>query len=301
MSLRTPSTDLNRQNLLNLQNLQAQMAQNTLRLSSGNQITSPGDDPTGTATILDLQNSIQANTQFLQQATAANSFLQSTSDALASIVDEANSLQVLAVQGLGANSAAGMAAMAPQVDAIRTNILAAANTQAQGKYVFAGTQTSTVPFSDAAGTVSYSGDSGSINLGVTATSTVTTNVPGNAVFFGAGGQGSNTDLFKAITDLRDGLSSNDSVKVQTAATNLSNIMNNLYQQQGTVGGRQAGLTDLQSTISGINLRLQSAQSGIQSADVAQTYSDLTNEQVTQQAILSTIAKSNTNNLFNYLT
>ena len=68
-----------------------------------------------------------------------------------------------------------------------------------------------------------------------------------------------------------------------------------------VGGRQAGLADLQSSISAINLSLQSAQSGLQTTNIAQTYTNLTSEQTAQQAILSTMAKTNTNNLFNYLT
>jgi len=146
MSLRTPTTDLNRQSLLNLQNLQAQMAQNTLRLSSGNQITSPGDDPTGTATILDFQNSIQANTKFLQQTTSANNLLQSAADAFTGVIDGANNLQVLTQQALTSTTVgpATMSSIAPQVDAIRTNLLSLANTQSQGIYVFAGAKATVV-------------------------------------------------------------------------------------------------------------------------------------------------------------
>jgi flagellar hook-associated protein 3 FlgL len=305
MSMRTPSTDQNRQALLNLQNIQAQLALDTTRISSNNQITSPGDDPTGTALILDFGNSIQANTQFLQQATSANNLLQSSSDALTSIIDEANNLQVLAQQGLNSSgTAGGMPAVASQVEASRTNLLALANTQSQGKYIFAGTQTTTVPFTDTgapAGAISYSGNSGVINLGVTATTTVATNVPGSTVFYGAAGQGSSTDLFQAVNDLYNGLSTSNTALVKTASTNLSNIMNNLYQQQATVGGRQAGLTDLQTTITGINSSLQGAQSALQSTDYAQTITDYTAEQTAQTATMSMIAKTGTANLFNYLT
>jgi flagellin-like hook-associated protein FlgL len=60
------------------------------------------------------------------------------------------------------------------------------------------------------------------------------------------------------------------------------------------------LNSLQTTISNINVSLQGLQSNIQSTNIPQTYTDLTNEQTVQSAILSTMAKSNTNNLFNYL-
>jgi flagellar hook-associated protein 3 FlgL len=305
MSLRTPSTDYYRQSLLNLQNVQEQIAQNTQRLTSNNQITSPGDDPTGTATILDFQNSIQANTQFLAQATSANGLLQSAADAFTSIISDANNLQVLAQDALGASSTApgGMATMAPQVDAIRTSLLAAANTQFQGKYIFAGTATTTQPFTDAgppSGAISYQGNLGIINLGVSATAMVATNIPGSTVFSGsANGVSSPTGLFQIVNNLYTALSSNDTAGVKTAATDLSNIMNNLYQQQATIGGRQAGLNSLQTTISNINVSLQGLQSTIQSTNIPQTITDLTSEQTAQSAILSTMAKSNTN-LFNYL-
>ena len=305
MSLRTPSTDYYRQALLNLQNVQEQMAQNTQRLTSGNQITSPGDNPTGTATILDFQNSIQANTQFLAQATAANGLLQSAVDAIGAAIDEANNLQVLAQSALGAvnTTPGGMANAAPQVEAIRANLLTLANTQFQGKYIFAGTATTTQPFTDAgppAGAVSYQGNPGIISLGVSATAMVATNIPGSTVFSGvANGVNSATGLFQIVNNMHTALSNNDANGVKAVAADLSNIMGNLYQQQAAIGGRQAGLNDLQTTISGINLSLQGMQSTIQATNYPETYTNLTNEQTQQSAILSTMAKTNTN-LFNYL-
>ncbi|MDR3684959.1 MAG: hypothetical protein P4L11_14620 [Geothrix sp.] len=311
MSLRTPTTDQYSQSLLNLQNVQAQIAQNTLRLSSGNQITSPGDNPTGAASILDFQNSIQANTQFLQQATSANNLLQSAADAFSGVIDGVNNLQVLAQQALSntTSASAGPASLAPQVDAIRSNLLSLANTQYQGVYVFAGAQTTTQPFTNSG--LTYNGNvpplpSDYINLNVSATSQVTTNIPGSTAF----GTGTSGDLFKAVNDLYNGLTGNGpsgnstagiTTDITAATKELTAALNNLYQQQAVVGGRQAGLNDLQTTLSGINLSLQSAQNGIQSTDIAKTYTDLTSEQTAQSAILSTMAKTNTNNLFNYLT
>jgi len=302
MSMRTPTTNQYNLSLLNLQNVQAQIAQNTQRLTSGNQITSPGDDPAGSASILDFQNSIQANTQFLQQASTANNLLQSAADAFTGAIDGANNLQVLAQQALSTPStgATSMSSLAAQVGAIQNNLLSLANTQYQGVYVFAGAQTTTQPFTNSGLTYNNgtaSGPSDYLNLYVSPTSKVTTNIPGDQAF----GTGTGSDLFKAVNDLYNGLTANSQAAVQTASTELTSALNNLYQQQAVVGGRQAGLADLQSSISAINLSLQSAQSGLQTTNIAQTYTNLTSEQTAQQAILSTMAKTNTNNLFNYLT
>jgi len=304
MSLRTPSTTQNRQTLLDLERTKERLALNNSRIASGKRITRPGDDPTASALILDFGNSIQANAQFLKQADSAMSFLKSSEDAVATAINDSTRLQELAQQGLtSTNAGSGRAAMAQEVDSIRTNLLRLANTQSQGKYLFAGAQTQTLPFVDSAppaGPVQYQGDAGSISLDVTATTSVTTNIPGSTVFFGAGGQGSSTDLFKAVTDLRDGLSTNNAVQIQTAATNLKSILANLDQVQTDLGGRQAGLLDLKDTLSGTNVTLQDLQNTQQDTNFPQAISEYSSDQTVQSATLSTLAKNNKTNLFDYI-
>ena len=257
MSLRTPTTDQNRQTLLNLQNVQEQLAQDTQRISTGNQITSPGDDPTGTALILDFGTSIQANTQFLQQATSANSLLQSASDALSSVISEANSLQVLASEALSSSSTAtSLAAIAPQVEAARSNLLSLANTQSQGKYVFAGTDTTTVPFTDAgapAGAITYSGNSGVINLGVSATTTVATTITtaGTYRWSAAGYKYMRVQVTTTGTVLTvQGLSA----RLGTPSSPLVSIANaNLPQNLTQIGGAAVSSTTAQLGINVVNV------------------------------------------------
>ncbi|MDP1830895.1 MAG: flagellar hook-associated protein FlgL [Geothrix sp.] len=304
MSFRTPSTTQQRQTLLDLERTKERLALNQARIGSGKRITRPGDDPTAAALILAFENSIKANAQFLKQADSALSFLKSSEDAVSTAINDTIRLQELAQQGLtSTNGANGRAAMAQEVDALRTNLLALANTREQGKYLFAGTQTQTVPFVDAAppaGPITYAGDAGIIGLDVTASSSVSTNVPGSTVFFGGGGQGSATDLFQAVTDLRDGLATNNTALIQTAATSLKAIMDNLNQVQAGLGGRQAGLLDLKDTLSGFNVTLQGLQNTQQDTDYAQAVTEFNSDQTAQSAALSTLAKSTRTNLFDYL-
>lgn len=302
MSIRMPMSIQTRQMLLGLQRSQDRVAQNSLRVSSGNRITSPGDDPAGAAAVLDLSTSIRANDQFQKQADSAAYFLKSAEGVVSSSIDFIGRLQELAQQGLDSTvTAAGRTAIAPEVDGIRTNLLALANTQVQGKYLFSGTQTQTQPFSGpSAGPITYAGDTGSINLDVSVGTTVTTNIPGSSLFFGTGGQGSATDLFKTVTDLRDGLTTNNTALIQSAATNLQGILSDFTQAQTDLGGRQAGLTSLQSVLSGFNLNLQSQQNNIQDTNYPQALTQITNDTTVQSATMSTMAKTSQQSLFNYL-
>jgi flagellar hook-associated protein 3 FlgL len=302
MSIRMPNSIQTRQMLLGLQRTQDRLAQNSLRVSSGERITNPGDDPAGAAAILDFGTSIQANDQFQKQADSALSFLKSSEDAVGSVTNSITRLQQLAQQGLsGTSGASGRAAIAAEVDSIRTNLLALSNTKVQGKYLFSGMQTQTQPFSGpSAGPITYQGDGGVINLNVSVGTSVATNIPGSTIFFGTGGQGSATDLFQAVTDLRDALTTNNSAQIQTAYTNLQSIQSSVTQVQTDLGGRQAGLTDLQSMLSGFNLTLQGLQSNVQDTNYPDTLTQVSSDTTVQSATLSTLAKTNQQSLFNYL-
>lgn len=303
MSLRTLSSTQQRQALLALERTKERLAANQTRITTGSRLTRPGDDPTASALILDFGQSISANNQYIKQADSALSFLKSSEDVVSSTIQQTLRLQELAKRGLAAaGTATGSSAGAAEVDAIRTNLLSLANTQSQGKYLFGGTITQgTQPFSGpSAGPIVYNGNYGAISLDVTSTTAVDTNIPGGTLFFGAGGQGSNTDLFQAVTDLRDGLAANNATAIQTAYDHLKLAMDNLNSQQALLGGRQAGLLDLKDMTSGFNVTLQDLQNAQQDTDYAKSMTEYSTDQIIQSATLSSLAKSNQQNLFDYL-
>jgi len=285
--------------LLDLQRTQERLANNQTRIATGNRLTSPGDDPAAAAAILDFGNSIQANTQYIKQADAALGFLSSSEDAVTGTIDQVQRLMELAVQA----SPAGV----PELDSIRSVLLTLANTQSQGKYLFSGTNTQTQPFSNTI-PVTYngtpgSGNQGDINLDVTATASVTTNVRGDVVFLGGKDAlpGNPKDVFQSITDLETAVTTNDTALLQTVKSNLNSILANLSQVQSDLGGRQAGLLSLKDTLSGFNVTLQGLQSNQQDTNYPQTITDFTSDQTTQSASLSALSKINKTNLFDYLT
>lgn len=300
MTLRTPSTNQTQQALLGLQRTKERLAMNQTRLTTGNRLTGPGDDPAAAASILSFGDSIESNTQFIKQADAALGYLTLSEDVVASAIDR--------LQRLGELAVVGTAASAPEVDSIRTNLLELANTKSEGKFLFAGTLTQgtaahPLPFEDAAppaGPINYWGNSGSITINVTNTTTVAMNIPGDSVFFGPGGQGSNTDILKTVTDLRDGLATNNAALVATATANLTTCLDNLNRAQADLGGKQSQLFALKETLSGFNVSLQGLQNLQQDTDYVQSATEYANDQVIQSASLSVLAKMNKTNLFDYL-
>jgi flagellar hook-associated protein 3 FlgL len=302
MAIRTPDTTINQNLILELQRNRERIATLQEQIATGKRIVHLGDDPTGSALILDFQTSIDQNAAYLKQADSASSFLSAAETGAQSLSDSITRLLEIGQQGLSSTTGAnGRAALSTEVDGIRTNIISTGNTQEQGKYIFAGTATLTQPFSGpAAGPIVYGGDSGLINLGVSSTFSVTTNVPGNTLFLGPGGQGSAGDVFQAVTDLRDGLATNNSALIQTAYNNLQAIQARVTQTTTDLGGRQSALTGIQDTLQNVNLDLQSVLNTNQQLDYPSAITDFSTAQTTQQATLSTLAKANQKNLFDYL-
>jgi flagellar hook-associated protein 3 FlgL len=301
MSLRTVSSIQQRQSLLDLQQTKERLAMNETRITSGKRLTGPGDDPTAAALILDFGNSIQANTQYVKQADSALSFLTSSEDVVAAAIDANMRLQELAQQGLNSASAGAASAFVAELDGIRANLLSLANTKEQGKYLFAGTLTQTPPFVDAAppAAPTYAGNSGTISLDVSASTSVVTNTPGDQVFLGAGGP-AGSNFFQAITDLRTALANNNAAQIQTAAGELSTSLDFLNKVRTDLGGRQASLLSLKDMLSNFNLGLQDLQNNQQDTDYAKAAVEYASDQTVQAASLSAMAKSSKANLFDYL-
>jgi len=302
MTLRTPSTTQSRQALLDLARTNERLAQNQNRATSGNRLTSPGDDPTAAATILSFGNSIQANNQFVKQVDSAISFQSSSETIVSSAIEATTRLKELAVNGASASI--------PELDGIRSNLLALANTQTQGKYLFAGTNTQTQPFTLSNGpspTATYSGTTGAgtqgnIDLFVTSTTAVTTNVRGDVVFLGGKDAvpGNSKDIFQAINDLEAAYSTTPPGSTATVQAHLDSILANLNQVQADLGGRQAALLSLKDTLSGFNVTLQDLQNTQQNTDYVKVATELSQDQTLQSVTLSVLAKSNKTNLFDYL-
>ncbi len=294
MSFRTSSATQQRQSLQDLQATQERMALNNARITSGKRIGSPGEDPTGAAAILDFGNSIDANTQYLKQIDAASAYLTSAENAVNGAVESVMRLGELAVSGSSAS--------VPEVNAILKNLLALANTQSQGKYIFSGTNTNAPPFSGAA-PYTYEGDGNDIKLGVATGTLVSTNLTGDRVFLGGKGLApgaSPSDLFTAVQNLASGLQSGTGTLIQTATTGLDAALANLNQMLAELGGRQAGLQSLQTSLGAFTVSLQSLQSAQQDTDYPTAMTEYTADETIQSVTLSVMAKANKVNLFDYL-
>lgn len=302
MTLRTPNPFNTYQSMLDLQRVKERYAQLQEQLTTGKRIARLGDDPTGAALVIDFKSSVHRNEQFVRMIGTARNRLQASETALGSVDSSLVRLLELAEQGVnGTTGAAGRAMLSNEVDGIRSNLIAISNTAVEGKFLFAGTRTQTQPFSGPpAGPVLYAGDANSIQVDVSIGVPITVNLTGSQVFYGTGGQGSSTDVFQAVTDLRDGLVNNNVAQIQTAYANLKGIQDHFSEMATLIGGRQASLDQLESNLEEFTLSLKAIQGSYEDLDYPAAITEFVKLENVQQASLSTLGRMSRQSLFDYL-
>jgi flagellar hook-associated protein 3 FlgL len=195
----------------NINTLQDQMNTVEEEVETGQQLFTPGQNPTATAIVLPLQEELAAQTQYQTNLTTDASMMQNTDSALQSVSTALSQANSLLLSGIGSTSSATQnKALAGQVGTIIQGLVNTANSTFQGQYLFGGSDTQTPPFQVlASGAVRYNGDGASINSNVDAGLVLPNNVDG-VTAFGAISTPVGSDVDPALTtqtqlsDLNDG-------------------------------------------------------------------------------------------------
>jgi flagellar hook-associated protein 3 FlgL len=270
----------------------------TNELSSGLRVTSLEDDPVAAAQSVLITSSIARNDAYIQAASGESSMLQVSDSTLGEVVTQLTSALTLAVQGTnGTLNSANTAAIVQQLNGIRDQVLSLANASYQGKYLFAGSQGTTKPFSlDTStfpATVSYAGDTISQHVETPNGQQIQVNLPGTTVF-GAIGSG----VFDALNQLIANFSNGSASSADSAA--LTDALSKLSEQRSVLDN---SLNRLQSTSSYAQTeesQLKAQQSALVSADTVSVATNLKSAEVQNQALLSVMSALQKLNLFDYI-
>jgi flagellar hook-associated protein 3 FlgL len=286
-----------------LSNLSSSINQGTLteqtltqELSSGLDVSSLSDNPVAMGQDTLLSSSLANIDTFVQTAASEQGTLQVADTTLGSVVTALTSAISLATTGAnGTQNASENTAMGQQVSGLLNQVIALANTSYQGQHLFSGSQGSVAPFAlnstTNPATVTYNGDSQTQTIATPNGQQVPVNVPGSAIF---------TSAFSALTQLVSDLNANNGTGIAADSTALSAALTTVGQQRSVL---DSSLTQLNSSSTysqtqAANITAQ--QSTLLSANPAQVATALSNSEVQQKALYSTIAALETTNLFDYL-
>jgi flagellar hook-associated protein 3 FlgL len=173
------------QSLSTMLNQQSALANTQNQVSTQKRINVASDDPTGAAQALSLNHILASNTQYTSNIDAANTRLTTEGGALDSVTSLLDRARTLALNGInGSLSPSDRQNMATELTQIRDQLVQLANTtDTNGAALFAGTSTTTAPFTqNADGTVTYNGNDGQLNTAVGSSLQVPIGDAGSSVF-----------------------------------------------------------------------------------------------------------------------
>lgn len=269
------------------------LAQLQAKMSSGKQILQPSDNPTGTVSAMNLRSEMARNDQYATNAQDALAWLSTADSAYSQVVSVLQQARTLVVQGLntGANDATANSAIAQQVDALRSSLVALANTAYNGRPIFGGTTASGAAY-DSSG--NYVGDTGSVVRMVGPNSTVSVSAQGPAVF----GSGA-ADVFAMLSSISSALRTSPS-SLSGSIARIDSAISRVSSAQATEGATYQSVERAQTAQTSAATSLTTALSSIEDIDPAQLAIQLTTANTAYQAALQTTASVRQLSLLDFL-
>lgn len=280
--------------LANIESTYSQLSTTETQISSGIDLTKPSDNPYGAYQALSYTSELAANTQYQANVTSSTAWMSATDTALSSMNNALQTAQSLVIQAAnGTQSQANLSAIAAQLNQLADSIKTDGNTQVGDSYIFAGTKTSTQPFT-VGGADTYNGNSSGISVEIGQGVSLQQNVTGDTVVSPI-----LAAIRQAVTDMSSGgtpanLGTSDLTAIQSAASTLGAI-------QATVGSGENRLSAATTRLQQLATATTQQLSGVQDTDVAQAMINFSQEQAVYTAALKAGASLIQPSLMDYLT
>ena len=175
------------------------------QLATGFRVSRPSDDPIDARRAVNIKLEIAQLNQFLNNITDARPQVDDTESTVDNTSSVLQRVRELTVQGSnGTNSQEQLDAIATEINQLLEETLVLSNSQSIGRYLFAGTRTKTIPFSETRvggeiTAVAYQGNTVDINVAISESAQIKVNIDGQAAFQ------SGIDIFTTLIGIRDDL------------------------------------------------------------------------------------------------
>jgi flagellar hook-associated protein 3 FlgL len=262
-----------------LGNITEDLAKANEVVSTTKRINHLSDDPVGLNQVLNIKSFLSNIGQLERNITIGKSWLIAGESALTSTQNMLTDMRALCVQM--ASSTVGedeRRSAAEKVQNTLDELVSLANTQVNGRYIFAGSDTDNTPF-DASG--NYSGDNNPFSLKIGKDATIEVGSDGENVFKSAG-----NDLFQTLTDLAAALQGNDIGGIQNALTNLENNSDHIGSKIADLGSKMLRMEMKENILSEIEISNTERMSKLEDADIAEAILVLKAKETAYQAALA---------------
>jgi flagellar hook-associated protein 3 FlgL len=276
------------------------IAQLQEQIASGQALNQPSDNPAAVTQVLALSSQVGQLTSWQTNSDTATSWLATANSTANSVLESLQSAQTLLLQASneGAQDATTFQALGNQINGIVSNLTSLANTQFEGRAIFAGTSASPTAY-DASGNYLGNADTPTVVIGPGqgAGQTVALSVPGTALF-GTGAANIFSTLSNVATALLSGTPS--ATAISNAMTALSSNIDTAQQASAVLGNSSEEVSNVTATLTNQIASVQASQANLEDVNVATATTQLESETTNYQAALWAAAQSLPDTLVKFL-
>lgn len=276
------------------------IAQLQEQVASGQALNQPSDNPAAVTQVLALSSQVGQLTSWQTNSDTATSWLATANSTANSVLESLQSAQTLLLQASneGAQDATTFQALGNQINGIVSNLTSLANTQFEGRAIFAGTSASPTAY-DASGNYLGNVDTPTVVIGPGqgAGQTVALSVPGTALF-GTGAANVFSTLSTVATALLSGTPS--ATAISNAMTALSSNIDTAQQASAVLGNSSEEVSNVTATLTNQIASVQASQASLEDVNVATATTQLESETTNYQAALWAAAQSLPDTLVKFL-
>ncbi|AUJ30635.1 MAG: flagellar hook-associated protein FlgL [Liquorilactobacillus hordei] len=278
------------------------------QLSSSKQVNKSSDDPLAASQIMNLKDLISQNESDATTISDSLTWTKTQDSALSDI--NTAMLRIKTLIQSSANGTSGTDEFKANKNEIQQNIesiVDSLNTNYGGKYVFAGQNTTTQPFSvekddngDITG-IKYSGTADNLSREVSKGTTVNLVTDGSQFLDESGTTSNPQNLGTFFNDLVTALNNGDTNSLSgDIMSKFEDYRQNFVNVRSKMGSLENRLTSVQSRNETENTNLTDSLSDKQDVDVASKYIEYTNQMATYQATMAMGTKVMQTSVMDYM-
>ncbi|MDF2557307.1 MAG: hypothetical protein K0R71_1135 [Bacillales bacterium] len=283
MSSRITQNMMSQSLLTNLQLNYSKLDKIQRQIASGKKFNKPSEDPIAAVRTMFFKSTLNEIDQYKRNANDATGWLQATDESLDQVTQVLHRVRELTVKaGSDTNDSSAFKAIADEIKQLSEQLGDVANSDIGGRYIFAGTETQSAPCDKTKTPIEVINNNEAINYQIGKGSTVQINVSGDRVFNQNGG------MFQLLKNITDDIASgiNPGNRLDTIDDHIDNVL----AIRSDIGARMNRMELNSSRLEGLENSTTELMSNILFVDVAQAYSQLTEQQSVYNSALSVGAR-----------
>jgi flagellar hook-associated protein 3 FlgL len=298
----------NDQFLASLNILESNLSEDEEEMSSGLAVNQASDAPQSIEDIFESRSEIGQATQTTQNLQVIQGQVQAADTAVQSAIQLLNQAASLGSEGTSDSASLPVQeSLASQVQGIEAQLVALANTEVGGVYVFSGDNTSSPSYQ-----VDPTSATGVSQIFTPQVSTMEVAGPSGVTFQvsmtaqdlfdqqDSSGNPTSNNAFAALNGLAQALQSGNTANIQQAVLTLQGAANYVNEQTGFYGTAENNVSSAISLAQMYQTQDQGQLSDLQDADAATVAVQLTQASTALDAAMSAEARMPTQTLFDYL-